>query len=240
MNLRRRNLPLCAHLISSPCIKRLFEEFLTKSAWSGRSSLRFPLFLRSDRKGKTDERACGAESHKLGLLRKTFRLFGNFKNLGYPTESMMIRIILCAGLAKGFGFPYGYGAEALKSAWTVAVCRCMVFPLHGEDGNRICPSGKPEDLPEDYKKRPKIFSAMNAHEMMWNQRFCTELIRHTHHKLIGKAGRKLCMLSAWRKDIGIIVKIGDGTDRAQNAVVIETLRQLDLLTEKEWRRWISL
>ncbi|MBS3808480.1 MAG: asparaginase [Bacteroidales bacterium] len=81
-----------------------------------------------------------------------------------------------------------------------------------------------------------IFTAMNRHPEMvaGTHGFCTELIRHTHGKLIGKIGAEgVYCIGLKNKNMGIAVKMEDGSMNRLPPVVMEVLNQLDLLSHRE-------
>ena len=96
----------------------------------------------------------------------------------------------------------------------------------------------PENLPERCRFGARtLFDAMNgAPEMVAGTNgFCTELIRHTHGKLIGKLGAEAVYCIGFKdRDLGIAVKIDDGDyHRPLYPAVMSVLKQLDLLTAEE-------
>ena len=67
-------------------------------------------------------------------------------------------------------------------------------------------------------------------------RICTDLIKSTHGKIIGKAGAEGFYLAFWLKDsvgYGLALKIDDGAERAREPVLLECLKQLGALTPEE-------
>ncbi|MEW9121214.1 MAG: asparaginase [Thermotaleaceae bacterium] len=90
-----------------------------------------------------------------------------------------------------------------------------------------------------------VVSAMQTYpEMVSGEgEFCTELMKHTHQKLIGKVGSEAvyCM-GIKEQDLGICIKIVDGSERAVYPVVLHLLKQLCILTEDEEKMlqpWLS-
>lgn len=81
-----------------------------------------------------------------------------------------------------------------------------------------------------------IFSAMNEHPEMVSGTggFCTELIRKTNGKLVGKIGAEgvYCM-GIKDQDIGIAIKVESGNMAMLPPIAIAVLEQLDLLSEQE-------
>lgn len=95
----------------------------------------------------------------------------------------------------------------------------------------------PSQLPgEQQAAAGSIFRAMNRHpEMVAGVNgFCTELIRHTHGKLIGKIGAEgVYCIGLKNKNMGIAVKMEDGSMNRLPPVVMEVLNQLELLSHQE-------
>lgn len=95
----------------------------------------------------------------------------------------------------------------------------------------------PEDLPIEYKtSSDRIFKAMNnAPEMVAGTNgFCTELIKNTHGKLIGKLGAEgVYCIGVKGMDLGIALKIEDGNYRAVWPSVIKCLEDLNVLNQDE-------
>lgn len=93
-------------------------------------------------------------------------------------------------------------------------------------------------LQEDYADiAEKIYGCMNNHPEMiaGTNGFCTELIKNTNRKLIGKLGAEgVYCIGVKDKGIGIAIKIEDGNiDRAISTSALHTLKLLDLLTDEE-------
>ncbi len=96
----------------------------------------------------------------------------------------------------------------------------------------------PDVLRNDYQKiAEKIFDCMNNHPEMiaGTGGFCTELIKNTNRKLIGKLGAEgVYCVGLKDKGIGIAIKIEDGNiDRAIPTSAVHTLNLLKVLTEEE-------
>ncbi|MHC1721477.1 MAG: asparaginase [Clostridiaceae bacterium] len=97
---------------------------------------------------------------------------------------------------------------------------------------------QPEDLDEEVKNAcERIFTAMNnAPEMVAGTGgFCTELIKNTHGKLIGKIGAEgVYCIGLKQEGIGIAVKIEDGNfNRAVAPAVMRCLDDLGILDSSE-------
>jgi len=81
-----------------------------------------------------------------------------------------------------------------------------------------------------------VLDAMSAHPAMvaGEGRFCTELIRSTKGRVIGKLGADGVYCTAEREGgWAMALKIEDGNVAAIPAVVIRAFRQLDILSEEE-------
>lgn len=96
----------------------------------------------------------------------------------------------------------------------------------------------PEGLaPEVAQACRRIFNAMNLHPEMvaGTEGFCTELMRHTNGKLVGKLGAEGVYCIGFRgRDMGLAIKIEDGNySRALNPAVMRCLEDLGVLTSEE-------
>ena len=97
----------------------------------------------------------------------------------------------------------------------------------------------PKHLPAKYRAAAKrIFTAMNAHPHMVSgtNGFCTELMRATGGRLIGKVGAQGVYCVGIREPaIGIAIKIEDGTPGMASMAMMHILKALRLLSEDEYR-----
>ncbi len=95
----------------------------------------------------------------------------------------------------------------------------------------------PQKLSEELQNASNtIFASMISHPMMISGTggFCTELIKHTNGKLIGKVGAEgVYCVGIKEKDIGIALKIESGSMAVIPPVIMRTLTDLGLLTEEE-------
>ena len=95
----------------------------------------------------------------------------------------------------------------------------------------------PEKLNPKFKKAAeRIYSAMMKHPEMiaGTEGFCTELIKNTNGKLIGKIGAEgIYCVGIKDKDIGIAVKIESGSMDVLPPVVMHVLENLELLDKNE-------
>lgn len=95
----------------------------------------------------------------------------------------------------------------------------------------------PNSLSKVYRNAcNRVFKAMNeAPEMISGTNgFCTELIKNTNGKLIGKLGAEaVYCIGVKGRDLGIAVKIEDGNYRAVWPAVIKCLEDLSVLDKNE-------
>ena len=96
----------------------------------------------------------------------------------------------------------------------------------------------PEFLPEKYRTAAdRIFSAMNHHPEMvaGTDGFCTELMKATHGRLIGKIGAQgVYCIGIKEPKLGIALKIEDGMLGMASVAAMQVLKELNLLSEKEY------
>ena len=80
-------------------------------------------------------------------------------------------------------------------------------------------------------------AVLNHPEMIaGDERICTDIMRSLRRRVFAKTGADGgYALSIMDKGLGVGIKVEDGNNRALHAVVIETLKQLGLLHEKERR-----
>jgi len=95
----------------------------------------------------------------------------------------------------------------------------------------------PDQLPEAKGKAVRrITAAMMAYPEMigGTGRLCTDLMAHTNGKLFAKSGAEgVYTVGIPDRKIGIAVKIDDGNSRGIGCVIIEVLKQLDIIDSKE-------
>jgi L-asparaginase II len=95
----------------------------------------------------------------------------------------------------------------------------------------------PDGLDKNYKDAcGRVFKAMNSSPEMVSgtEGFCSELIKNTNGKLVGKIGAEaVYCVGIKQKGIGIAVKIEDGNVRAIPAAVMQALKDLDILSLNE-------
>lgn len=96
----------------------------------------------------------------------------------------------------------------------------------------------PEYLPEIYQEPAKrIFRAMNAfpQNVSGTGGFCTELMRATGGRLIGKAGAMgLYAIGIKDNPLGLALKVNDGTPGISPVAAMEILKRHNLLSESEY------
>jgi len=125
-----------------------------------------------------------------------------------------------------------------KEAIAVGVDGCSV-PVHAmplrhmaEGFARLATPGQQAWAPA----AGNIYRAMNRYPEMiaGTGGFCSDLIRHTHGKLIGKIGAQgVYCIGIRNKNMGIAVKMEDGHMERLKPVVIKILEDLGLLTWQE-------
>lgn len=95
----------------------------------------------------------------------------------------------------------------------------------------------PDGLSDKYKIAcRRIFKAMNDWPEMiaGTDGFCTELIKNSHGKLIGKLGAEgVYCIGVKGMDLGIALKIEDGSYRAVWPAVMKCLEELKILEDSE-------
>lgn len=84
-----------------------------------------------------------------------------------------------------------------------------------------------------------VFEAMNEYPEMvaGTGEFCTELMKYTNGKLIAKIGAEaVYCLGIKEKNLGVCIKIADGSERAVYPVVIQLLLELDVISNDEYEK----
>lgn len=164
---------------------------------------------------------------------------------------------LATCLTKGYSIEtYDRPEHPLQQEVTKVISEMCEIPVEeiiiGEDGCGVPVHGMPlfnmalgfaklantESLSSEYKAASKkIFTAMNAFPEMLagTNGFCTELVKHTHGKLIAKLGAEAVYCVGIKDlDIGIAVKVEDGDyHRPLNPAVMSILIQLGVLSDDE-------
>ena len=104
-----------------------------------------------------------------------------------------------------------------------------------------------QDSESTYHRSCKtVFEAMTKFPEMvaGDNEFCTELMKVTKGKLIGKVGSEaVYCLGIKDSNLGICIKVVDGNERAVYPVVIQVLRELDILDDTEFAKlshWHSI
>jgi len=96
---------------------------------------------------------------------------------------------------------------------------------------------RPDNFQSDFEEASEIiFKAMNQYPEMiaGTNGFCSELIRNTNGKLIGKVGAEgVYCIGLKNEGIGIALKIEDGSMNRIPPAVIKILDDLDVLTKDE-------
>ncbi|NQS96851.1 MAG: asparaginase [candidate division Zixibacteria bacterium] len=97
---------------------------------------------------------------------------------------------------------------------------------------------RPQGLDENICRACKsIFRAMveNPYMAAGRERICTAIMQAANGELIAKAGAEGFYLAAYKENdrgFGIAVKLDDGSQRGRDPAVIETLRQLGVLSDE--------
>lgn len=95
----------------------------------------------------------------------------------------------------------------------------------------------PDFLPQNYRTAAeRIFTAMNTYPEMVSgtDGFCTELMKATGGRLIGKIGAQgVYCIGIKDPQLGIALKIEDGTLGMASVAAMQVLTELDLLTSEE-------
>ncbi len=98
----------------------------------------------------------------------------------------------------------------------------------------------PEYLPEHYRNAAtRIFFAMNNYPEMvaGTDGFCTELMKATGGRLIGKIGAQgVYCIGIREPQLGIALKIEDGMLGMASVAAMQVLKELDLLTSEEYTK----
>lgn len=96
----------------------------------------------------------------------------------------------------------------------------------------------PLSLPNKYQYAANlVFDAMTSHPFMvaGTGGFCTELMKHTHRRLIGKIGAEgVYCVGIKEEKIGIAVKIENGNLKMLPPMVMEIFKQMNLLSKDEF------
>lgn len=114
-------------------------------------------------------------------------------------------------------------------------------PVHGMSLRTMAMAyarfANPEYAPEEYNRGcTELFAAMNAEPEMLagTDGFCTEFLKQTHGQFCGKLGAEaVYCIGVKGKDLGVVVKVEDGSYRALYVAVMHALKQLELLSDEE-------
>jgi len=90
-----------------------------------------------------------------------------------------------------------------------------------------------------YEACKTVFDAMNEYPEMvaGTGEFDTELMRYTNGKLIAKIGAEaVYCLGIKEKNLGVCIKIADGSERAVYPVVMQLLLELDVINNSEYEK----
>ncbi|WP_370644611.1 asparaginase [Sporosarcina sp. ACRSL] len=120
-------------------------------------------------------------------------------------------------------------------------------PVHGVPLRNLALAFAKMAVPSEFKESRQqsihrvTKAMMNAPEMVGGtSRFCSDFMKHMDGKAFGKAGAEgVYCVGVPRAGIGIAVKIDDGNSRATSVVIMEILRQMDLIDEQETKALAS-
>jgi L-asparaginase II len=157
-----------------------------------------------------------------------------YNELDHPIQQAIIKIV-----SKFSGVPVE------KMAFGVDGCSAAIFaiPIRAMASMYARLVLPPKDLETDERDAcRRIVSAMNMYPEMigggLNERLDTEVIRAARGMLVSKVGAEgvytagVLPCPKWKRGLGIAFKLEDGEDRrARPTVVVETLRQLGVLTD---------
>jgi L-asparaginase II len=106
-------------------------------------------------------------------------------------------------------------------AWAFAKLAITPNP----EGNWIAPDSPLHRLMKAVLEHPEMIAG--------DERICTDIMRAAERKVFAKAGAEGCYgLSLMGRGLGVAIKIEDGNPRALNPVVVEVLRQYEILEEE--------
>lgn len=151
----------------------------------------------------------------------------NYLDLEHPVQQLIMDYI-----AYFSGFP--------RESIDIGVDGCGV-PVHGLPVYNMSLAYarlvKPENLKGSQAEAcHRVTKAMLAHPEMvgGTDRFCTDLMRVSEGRLVGKAGAAgVYCVGIMDEGIGITVKCEDGAGRGRDPVIVEILRQLGYLGEQQ-------
>ena len=156
-------------------------------------------------------------------LKKGYEL-ENYVSLEHPVQQDILNIVAAM-------------CELPEAEILIGIDGCSV-PVHGMPLYNMALAyaklANPQDLePSMQDACERVFTAMNAAPEMvaGTDGFCTELIRHTNGKLIGKLGAEgVYCIGIKGRDLGFAVKIEDGNySRALSPAVMRCLEDLEVL-----------
>lgn len=150
-----------------------------------------------------------------------------YMSLQHPVQQLMLDAVCAMS-----GIP--------KEQMELGVDGCGV-PVFGMPINHLALAfarlGSPEALPEVRANAcQRIIAAVRKYPqyLAGSDRFDTQLIEVTQGRIIGKMGAEgIFALTVPDKELGLVLKIEDGNQRALYPAVVEALKQLDLLSAAE-------
>jgi len=134
-------------------------------------------------------------------------------------------------------------SEITKEKIKIGVDGCSA-PIHSMPIYNMALSyakiSNPDNLEEKYQKISNIiFNAMTTYPEMvsGSKGFCSLLMKHSNGKLIGKIGAAgVYCIGVKDKNIGIALKIQDGSMTAIQPVIMKILKEFDILDSKELKK----
>jgi len=170
----------------------------------------------------------GKHAGFLAVCRKKGYSVNDYLNAEHPVQKEVLDIIskVCQ-----------YPKEKIKLGVDGCSVPVHAFPLFNM-ALGYARLARPDNFQSDYEEASNtIFRAMNQHPEMiaGTNGFCSELIRNTKGKLIGKIGAEGVYCIGLKKEgIGIAVKIEDGAMNRIPPAVIKILNDLNMLNEEEF------
>ncbi|WP_166238145.1 asparaginase [Paenibacillus turpanensis] len=152
----------------------------------------------------------------------------NYMDPSHPVQQYMLKTVAAMS-----------GEEAADIPLGIDGCGVPVFAMPLQKlALAYARLGRPDSLPEGYAAAcGRILRALRSHPhlLAGDDRFDTALIRATGGRLIGKMGAEgVFAVTVPDEGLGIAVKVEDGSLRALYPAVVEALRQLQLLSGREY------
>lgn len=148
-------------------------------------------------------------------------------NYNHPEHPVQQRIL--AEVARWAGVPYE--AIGLGNDGCGAVCFALPLRQMAQAYARFAAAAREGERDATYV----VGAMMNYPEMVAGEgRLCTDLMAHCAGRLFAKAGAEgLYCVGVPGAEVGIVVKVADGSSRAVAPAILAVLRQLDLISEDD-------